>query len=298
MRSLNRIYGIALLAALFACNGEKTENLSQFVDPFIGTDYVGHTHPAAQLPFGMVQVGPDTGTDKWEHCSGYCHADSSIIGFSHTHLSGTGCPDMGDIMLMPFTGEVAFDRGDESDTKTGYRSSFYHQSEEAQPGYYKVMLDDYGIKAELTASSRVGFHKYTYPESDKSAIVIDLGHGIGDEPIETSIHFLNDSVVVGQRRSTGFVPNHNYWFYAVFSKPVKEFLSWTDGKIAGERDVRGKITKMAFRFATKKDEEILVKLALSTVSPEGAAKNLQSEIPGWDFNKVRQDATTEWNEYL
>ncbi len=298
MRSLNRICGIALLASLFGCNGEKVENLSQFVDPFIGTDYVGHTHPAAQLPFGMVQVGPDTGTDKWEHCSGYCHADSSIIGFSHTHLSGTGCPDMGDIMLMPVTGEVAFDRGDESDTKTGYRSSFSHQSEEAQPGYYHVMLDDYGIKAELTASSRVGFHKYTYPESDKSAIVIDLGHGIGDEPVETSIHFINDSVVVGQRRSTGFVPDHNYYFYAVFSKPVKEFLSWTDGKIAGERGIQGKITKMAFRFATKKNEEILVKVALSTVSPEGASKNLQAEIPGWDFNKVRQDATAEWNEYL
>jgi putative alpha-1,2-mannosidase len=170
----NRIYVLALAIALSGCTEQKIEDLSQFVDPFIGTDYVGHTHPAAQLPFGMAQLGPDTGTDKWEHCSGYCDADSSIIGFSHTHLSGTGCPDMGDIMLMPVTGELNFDRGDENDTKTGYRSSFSHESEEAHPGYYKVMLDDYGIKAELTASSRVGFHKYTYPEPDKSAIVIDL----------------------------------------------------------------------------------------------------------------------------
>ncbi|MGV8137239.1 MAG: GH92 family glycosyl hydrolase [Mangrovibacterium sp.] len=298
MRSFNRIYILALAVALSGCTEEKKEDLSQFVDPFIGTDYVGHTHPAAQLPFGMVQVGPDTGTDKWEHCSGYCDADSSIIGFSHTHLSGTGCPDMGDIMLMPVTGEVVFNRGDESNTKSGYRSSFSHESEEASPGYYKVVLDDYGIKAELTASSRVGFHKYTYPASDRSGIVIDLGHGIGDEPMETSIHFLNDSVVVGQRRSTGFAPNHNYWFYAIFSKPVKQFRSWADGKEAGERDIRGKITKMAFQFSTEKDEEILVKVALSTVSPEGAAKNLQAEIPDWDFAKVRQNAINQWNEYL
>ncbi len=298
MRSFNRIYILALAVALSGCTEEKKEDLSQFVDPFIGTDYVGHTHPAAQLPFGMVQVGPDTGTDKWEHCSGYCDADSSIIGFSHTHLSGTGCPDMGDIMLMPVTGEVVFNRGDESNTKSGYRSSFSHESEEASPGYYKVVLDDYGIKAELTASSRAGFHKYTYPASDRSGIVIDLGHGIGDEPMETSIHFLNDSVVVGQRRSTGFAPNHNYWFYAIFSKPVKQFRSWADGKEAGERDIRGKITKMAFQFSTEKDEEILVKVALSTVSPEGAAKNLQAEIPDWDFAKVRQNAINQWNEYL
>lgn len=298
MRILNNICGIVLTLLLLACNGEKKENFSQFVDPFIGTDYVGHTHPAAQLPFGMVQLGPDTGTDKWEHCSGYCHADSSLIGFSHTHMSGTGCPDMGDIMLMPITGEVTFARGDENDTKSGYRSSFSHQHEKAQPGYYHVVLDDYGIKVELTASSRVGFHKYTFPESEKSAILLDLGHGIGDEPMETSIHFLNDSVVMGQRRSTGFVPEHNYFFYALFSKPVKEFLSWSDREIASERNIQGKVTKIAFQFATKENEEILVKVALSTVSSEGAAKNLQTEIPGWDFNKVRQEATEIWDEHL
>lgn len=298
MRILNNICEIVLTLLLLACNGEKKENFSQFVNPFIGTDYVGHTHPAAQLPFGMVQLGPDTGTDKWEHCSGYCHADSSLIGFSHTHMSGTGCPDMGDIMLMPITGEVTFARGDENDAKSGYRSSFSHQNEKAQPGYYHVVLDDYGIKVELTASSRVGFHKYTFPESEKSAILLDLGHGIGDEPMETSIHFLNDSVVMGQRRSTGFVPEHNYFFYALFSKPVKEFLSWSDGEIASERNIQGKVTKMAFQFATKENEEILVKVALSTVSSEGAAKNLQTEIPGWDFNKARQEATEMWDEYL
>ena len=154
---------------------DAVQSPAQYVNPFIGTAYVGHTHPAAQLPFGMVQAGPDTGTDKWEHCSGYYNEDKSIIGFSHTHLSGTGCPDMGDIMLMPVVGDVSFDLGDENDTSTGYRSAFSHASEEAHPGYYKVRLDDYGVTAEMAATMRVGFHRYTYPQWEQSGMILDLG---------------------------------------------------------------------------------------------------------------------------
>jgi predicted alpha-1,2-mannosidase len=277
---------------------QSADELSQYANPFVGVDYVGHTHPAAQVPFGMVQVGPDTGTDKWEHCSGYCNADKSIIGFSHTHLSGTGCPDMGDIMLMPVIGNVSFEQGYEDDTSTGYRSAFSHDSEEAQPGYYKVILDDYGIKAELTATSRVGFHKYTYPQSEQSGMILDLGHGIGDSVRVSEIRFLDESTLVGKRRSNGFVNDHTWYFCAKFSKPVTQFASYTDGKISTDREIKGKTTKFWLKFATKKDEVIQVKVALSTVSEEGALKNLQTEAPGWDFEQIRSAATDVWNKYL
>ncbi|GHT18219.1 alpha-1 2-mannosidase [Bacteroidia bacterium] len=278
--------------SIFLCSGcstgnnEKGQRLTDFVDPFIGTAYVGHTHPAAQLPFGMVQVGPDTGTDKWEHCAGYYNEDKSIIGFSHTHLSGTGCPDMGDILFMPVTGDGSFDRGDENDTQTGYRSLFSHDSEEAHPGYYKVVLDDYGIKAELTASARVGFHRYTYPSSGEAGIVVDLEHGIGDTTIHAEMRLLNDSTLVGLRRSAGFVENHTWYFCAKFSKPIADIRSNAAGRTS------------ILRFDAKANEEILVKVALSTVGTEGAANNLQAEIPGWDFDNIRSKASDIWEKHL
>ncbi|MEN6453251.1 MAG: hypothetical protein ABFD10_03265 [Prolixibacteraceae bacterium] len=222
---------LALGTAFFLPACHKTTgdgNLSRYADPFIGTAYVGHTHPAAQLPFGMVQVGPDTGTDTWEHCSGYYAGDSSIIGFSHTHLSGTGCPDMGDILFMPVTGDVIFDPGEPGNTSTGYRSRFSHQNEEARPGYYKVKLDDYDIQVELTAIERTAVHRYTYPASEHAGIVIDLAHGIGDTTFESGIRLLNDTTIVGKRRSTGLVKDHTYNFYARLSKPVEQVTSFAD----------------------------------------------------------------------
>ncbi|MCY1719650.1 GH92 family glycosyl hydrolase [Prolixibacteraceae bacterium Z1-6] len=282
----------------FSCKKEKKEDLTQFVDPFIGIAYVGHTHPAAQLPFGMVQVGPDTGTDKWEHCAGYFNEDSSIIGFSHTHLSGTGCPDMGDVMFMPVTGDVSFYRGDEDNTATGYRSGFRHETEEARPGYYKVLLDDYQVKVELTATERTAFHKYTFPESENAGIIIDLGHGIGDKPVEASLSLLNDTTVVGKRRSTGFVEDHTYYFYAVLSKPVEQVSSFVDSVISQEATLSGKTTKFLLQFKTGQHEEVRVKVALSTVNIDGAKRNMQKEITCWNFNEVRSKATATWNEYL
>ncbi len=291
------IFSITLF--LQGCHKIATrEDLTQYADPFIGTAYVGHTHPAAQLPFGLVQAGPDTGTDTWEHCAGYFNEDSSIIGFSHTHLSGTGCPDMGDIMFMPVTGDVTFYRGDEDDTSTGYRSRFSHDSEEAHPGCYKVQLDDYNIKVELTATERTGFHRYTFPKSDSAGIIIDLSHGIGDTTVESDIRQLNDTTVVGKRRSTGFVKDHTYYFYARLSKPVEKVISFADSLISEKKDVKGKDTKFFLRFRTEKDEKVMVKVALSTVSVEGAKKNMEKEIKGWIFDKIRSEASAVWNDYL
>lgn len=280
------------------CNTAGDENLSRYVDPFIGTAYVGHTHPAAQLPFGMVQVGPDTGTDLWEHCSGYYSGDSSIIGFSHTHLSGTGCPDMGDILFMPVVGDMNFNAGEPANTLTGYRSRFSHQSEEAHPGYYKVLLDDYHIQVELTATERTAFHRYTYPASEQSGIVIDLGHGIGDTTIESSICLLNDSTIVGKRRSTGFIKDHTYYFYAQLSKHIEHVTSFTDSLVSNKTDVQGKNAKFFLRFRTGKDEQVTVKVALSTVSVEGAARNMEKETRGRDFDRIKTEALSVWNNYL
>ncbi len=296
------IQSLFLVLLFFSCTQESSktqeEDLTQYADPFIGTAYVGHTHPGAQLPFGLVQVGPDTGTDKWEHCAGYFNEDTSIIGFSHTHLSGTGCPDMGDIMFMPVTGNVTFHRGNEDDTSTGYRSRFSHDSEEAHPGYYKVILDDYNIKVELTATERVGFHRYTFPKSNSAGIVIDLSHGIGDTTIESSVRLLNDTTIVGKRRSTGFVKDHTYYFYAQLSKPMEQVVSFSDSLISEKKDVAGKKAKFFLRFKTKENEPVMVKVALSTVSVEGAKRNLEKELKGWDFEKVREEATAVWNNYL
>jgi predicted alpha-1,2-mannosidase len=287
-----------LLPLMAACHEQQPDaGYAGYVDPFIGTAYVGHTHPAAQLPFGMVQAGPDTGTDTWEHCSGYYDRDSSIIGFSHTHLSGTGCPDMGDIMCMPVVGNPGFSSGDKGDTYSGYRSAFSHESEVAQPGYYKVRLDDDGVVAELTATTCVGFHRYAYPESEKPAgIIFDMAHGIGDTATATSLRLLNDSVLIGKRRSTGFVADHTWYFCAKFSTPVVDLLSFADGNTSTNRNLHGKATKMLLHFGHT--DEVMVKVALSTVSEEGAMKNMEAEIPGWDFDGVRGDATEKWNEYL
>lgn len=288
----------AFLPLLFSCSLYEQRDLSQYVDPFIGTAYVGHTHPAAQLPFGMVQVGPDTGTDLWEHCSGYYNEDSTILGFSHTHLSGTGCPDMGDVMFMPVTGEVSWDQGDATHTSTGYRSAFSRDSEEAAPGYYKVFLNDYHIEVELTATERVGFHRYTFPESDQSGILVDLGHGIGDTTLESSLILLNDSTLAGRRRSKGFVADHSFYFYAVLSKPVTHVTAWADRIISTHRRIEGRVSKMRLSFPTRKDEVVTARVALSTVSMEGAKRNLERETNNKDFEQIRKNATAAWNELL
>lgn len=288
--------GLLLSALLVSCGSDKNYTLS--VDPFIGTATVGHTYPAATLPFAMVQVGPDTGISGWEYCSGYHDADSSIMGFSHTHLSGTGCPDMGDIMIMPVVGDTGFDVGPASNTDAGYRSRFKHSTEVAKPGYYAVDLDDYDIKAEMTVSPRVGFHRYTYPASDKSGVIVDLGHGIGDSNIESGIKVIDDRTIAGFRRSTGFVNDHVYYFCAQFSKPFETIDSWCDSLSSDKGDVSGKICKMRLGFKTADSEPVQVKVALSTASEHGAQKNMEQEIPHWDFDKQVKQADQIWNKAL
>ncbi len=271
---------------------------ARYVDPFIGTAYTGHTYPGATTPFGMVQVGPDNGVKGWEFCSGYHDGSKSIMGFSHTHLSGTGASDMGDILLMPVVGEVSFFPGEEENPSSGYRSSFSHESEKASPGYYRVVLDDYHVLAEMTATPRVGFHRYTYPASKEAGIMIDLEHGIGDQTTESYIRVIDPQTIVGMRRSSGFIKDHCYYFCARLSKPIAQVQSYQDGIIGDKEQVSGKVTKLLIRFSTSDKEVVEIKVGLSTASEKGAMNNLDTEVPGWNFDKVLGQTEQAWNNYL
>lgn len=291
---------IFLIGACFFLieNISAQRKVLDYVNPFIGTAFTGHTYPGATTPFGMVQLGPDNGTDGWKFCSGY-HTDSkSIIGFSHTHLSGTGASDMGDILLMPVVGDVPFEAGKEDSPQHGYRSSFSNESEMASPGYYKVKLNDYNIWAELTATPRVGVHRYTYPKNDKAGVIIDLEHGIGDITTASYLRAVDSQTIVGMRRSSGFIWDHSYYFCARFSKPFSQIISLEDGSISNEPYVSGKITKFLVRFSTENQEKVIVKVGLSTASEKGAIRNLSHEVPGWDFDEVKLQTENLWKGYL
>lgn len=291
---------------LFSCsdvkNVKQTEQLSltRYVDPFIGTGFHGHVFLGANVPFGAVQLGPTNITEGWDWCSGYHYSDSTILGFSHTHLSGTGIGDLGDISMMPVTGSVRMARGVAGQPESGYYSLFSHQEEKAVPGYYSVHLKRYNIKAELTATTRVGFHQYTFPASDSAGIIIDLEMGIGwDRPIETLITRVNDTTISGYRFSKGWASDQRIYFTAVFSKPMHEFLLYDSTELtAGTRVEAGKKIKGLAVFQTSKDEKINVKVGISPVSIANASANIGAEIPGWNFDEVVKNADAAWNTEL
>lgn len=287
------------LFGVYSCSEMRSNTLevSYFVNPFIGTDAHGHTYPGALVPYGMVQLSPDTDTEDWDWCSGYHASDNSIMGFSHTHVSGTGVGEMGDILFMPITGEIKFEPGTKDNPDIGYRSRFSKGSEVAKPGYYSVNLDDYGIKAELTASKRVGFHKYSFLENkEEGKIIIDLDHGIQDNTVKSYLKVLDKNKISGYRHSTGFIKNQHIYFYAEFSEPFESFITYVDEERGTNDKVEGKACKVALDFGAI--DEIQVKVGISTASEEGAIKNVQSEIPDWDFNKIANDAQKTWETAL
>jgi predicted alpha-1,2-mannosidase len=277
------------------------QDLTKYVDPFIGTGGHGHTYPGATLPFGMVQVSPDTRTGNWDACGGYHYSDSTILGFSHSHLSGTGCLDYGDILFMPTNGEIQFEPGDENNTSTGYRSKFNHSSELAEPGYYSVMLSDDSIKVELTATMRAAFHKYTFLKSSTANLIIDLTHQLESKEVikELEFHVVGDNKIEGLRRSQGWAVDQIVYFTAEFSKPILEYGIQHDGKIITNlKEVTGNNLKAYLKFELDDKEPLLVKAGFSAVDYDGARKNLAAEIPDWNFNKVRNDAKEVWDKQL
>nr|WP_321243472.1 GH92 family glycosyl hydrolase [uncultured Psychroserpens sp.] len=304
---------------------QSTKDYTQFVNPFIGTSKMGHVFPGATAPFGMVQLSPQTNfevmfkddgnynSETYEYCAGYQHRDSTIIGFAHTNFSGTGHSDLGDLLVMPTVGELVLDPLKTKDNQKGFYSTFSHDSEKASPGYYTVDLESYGIKAELTASERVGFHQYTFPKSDNAHIILDMVYNVyhhDNKNVWTFIRVENDSLITGYRQTKGWARTKTVFFAMQFSKPFKSYghkkynKETYDGfyrRFNQEEnfpEMAGKDLRAYFNFDTKQNEKINVKMALSPVSTNGALKNLEAEIPHWDFNKTKEDTKAKWNKEL
>ncbi|WP_245964634.1 GH92 family glycosyl hydrolase [Rufibacter immobilis] len=299
----------ALLSiAVMACSkinqnkSSSSSSLTQWVDPYIGTSFHGHVFMGANVPFGAVQLGPTNMSHGWDWCSGYHYSDSTIVGFAHTHLSGTGIGDLGDILVMPTVGEVTLVRGSLSIPNSGYYSLFSHEEEQAKPGYYAVKLKRYNIKAELTATERVGLHQYTFPQSDQASILFDLKEGIGwDNPTETYIKQINDTTLAGYRFSNGWANDQRVYFTAVFSKPIEKFESFQVYDTAATSPTpagKGTRIKGIARFKTKSGEKVLLKVGISPVSSENALANIQAEVPHWNFNQIVREADDNWNKEL
>lgn len=277
--------------------------------PMVGTDAHGHAYPGASVPFGMTQLSPDTTFLGWDtfsgyHYSSYDFADNitgqtyytnamEIDGFSHDHLSGTGGGCLGDVLVMPTVGKVYLNVGSPGN---GYASNFSHTQEQATPGYYRVYLETPKVTAELTATARCGFHKYTFPASDQSHIVVDLAHGIGNKPVAVALYVENQNTVSGYRLSNGWGGKRVVYFVMQFSKPFYSFGIQQDGKQIITTNAEGKIIKAFFNYSTTANEAVLVKVGISGTSIEGARKNLAAEIPGWNFNGVRAAAVRQWKK--
>ncbi|WP_029268947.1 GH92 family glycosyl hydrolase [Flavobacterium sp. KJJ] len=302
----------------------EKRNLIQYVDPMIGTAKMGHTYPGATVPFGSVQLSPETDTiayglngkyngEVYKYCAGYQYEDKTIVGFSHTHFSGTGHSDLGDFLIMPTTGKLQLNPGVASKPLSGYRSAFLHATEKAEPAYYSVLLEDHHIKAELTATTRVGMHQYTFPKSDEAHIILDLTSGIYNydkKNVWTFVRVENDTVITGYRQTNGWARTRTVYFAMSFSKPIKSY-----GQAAQEKSVyrgfwgrfdqtknfpemAGQNLKLFFDFNTEEGEKIKIKMALSPVSSAGALENMKKEVPGWDFEKVKKQSQEVWNNEL
>ena len=295
------------------------ERRVDLVDPFVGTKGMGHTFPGATVPFGMVQLSPDTSTADYtldgktydrgvyRYCAGYQHGDPTITGFSHTHFHGTGHSDLGDVLVMPTVGELRLDPGRPEAPGSGYRSRYDPASEKASPGSYSVRLTDPGVTAELTATSRVGVHRYTFPKSAESRLVLDLVRSIYDydgKVLWSRVEVKGPSLVTGFRHTRGWARDRQLYFAMAFSKPFRSWGArnaeelpyrgfWRKWNV-GERfpEMAGRKLTLHFDFDTAADERILVKVALSAVSVEGALANLEAEAPGWDFDAVRARAAS------
>nr|WP_315220740.1 GH92 family glycosyl hydrolase [uncultured Flavobacterium sp.] len=333
MNILNsKFFLFVLLLLILGCVPEinaqkKIDNLKdliQYVDPMIGTAKMGHTYPGATVPFGSVQLSPETDTiayglngkyngDVYKYCAGYQYEDKTIVGFSHTHFSGTGHSDLGDFLIMPTTGKLQLNSGVASKPESGYRSAFSHATEKVAPAYYSVLLEDHNIKAELTATTRVGMHQYTFPKSDEAHIILDLTSGIYNydkKNVWTFVRVENDTLITGYRQTSGWARTRTVYFAMSFSKPIKSY-----GQAAQEKSVyrgfwgrfdqtknfpemAGQNLKLFFDFNTEEGEKIKIKMALSPVSSASALENMKKEVPDWDFEKVKKQSQEVWNKEL
>lgn len=296
---------VACIGLATGCNtkpagsSENVLSLTQFVDPKIGSGGHGHVFVGANVPFGFVQLGPTSVPQEWDWTSGYHVSDSTVIGFPHLHLSGTGIGDLHDITVMPVTGEVVYARGVTDDPQSGLWSYSDRSREQVRPGYYATRLTRYDIDVELTATKRVGFHRYTFPESEASGIVFDLQNGGGwDRATEASVRVIDDRTICGYRYSRGWANDQRVYFHAEFSRPFKAFRLIADGQPVQGASATASVLYGRADFETEPGDTILLKVALSPTSAEAARRNLAAELPDWDFRKTVKAADEAWNREL
>ena len=266
------------------------QSVLDYVNPFIGTGGHGHTFPGATVPFGMMQLSPDTRLTGWDGCSGYHFTDHKVYGFSHTHLSGTGVSDYGDILLMPFTGEVHFNNG--SDGEPGYVSAFNKEKEEASPGYYKTYLEDDDITVELSTTTRAGLHQYTFNQKEENQqLIIDLVHR--DKVLDAHLQVISPTEIVGYRKSDAWAREQNVFFILQFSRPITAHQLSINGQVSELSEATDKHLKAAFQFGPS-EEPLKVRVGISAVDIDGARKNLAAELSHWDLQRVKQEAEQQW----
>ncbi len=274
-------------------------NYTQYVDPYIGTGFHGHVFLGANVPFGSVQLGPTNLTEGWDWCSGYHYSDTTLIGFAHTHLSGTGIGDLGDILLMPTSGEMNLNRGSLKQLDSGYVGFYHHEDEIVKPGYYSVWINRYQVRAELTTTARVGMHRYTFEKGDSANLIIDLERGIGwDGPVESHVTLVDSVTVAGYRYSKGWAVDQKIYFSMKFSEPIKSTLTNDSGALKEVSSLTARRVKAGLTFGDLTETELLVKVGISAVSIENAHKNLEEELPHWDFDQVVSEADEAWNKEL
>ena len=287
------------MTSLVSCTpAEQTAeaDLLQYVDPFIGSGFHGHVFVGASVPFGMVQLGPNNIDKGWDWCSGYHYSDSICIGFSHTHLNGTGCGDMGDVMVMPMT-EINVKRGTQDDISDAYASLYRHETEEAHPDYYSVVLDRYDIKAELTATARVGLHRYTFPQGKQAHILVNLKDGVGSIVTNSYIRQIDKYTIEGYRYTRGWSPMRKVYFVLQADKPIADLSLYDDTvQVAAKTQLKARAVKGVLSFGEQ--QQVMVKVALSPVSCENAMANLKAEMNDFDFEHVRKACAAQWNERL
>jgi predicted alpha-1,2-mannosidase len=310
--------------SIYAQQNQKLKTPYDYVNPFIGTDDMGHTFPGAAVPFGLVQLSPETDTalysygkgynpDVYKYCAGYQYADKTIVGFSHTHMNGTGHSDLGDFLIMPTVGALKLNPGTKDKPNSGYRSNFSHQTEKAKPGFYAVKLDDYNIDVELTATERVGFHRYKFPKSNDAHVILDMTSGIYNydgKVVWSFVRVENKTLITGYRQTNGWARTRYVYFAMEFSKPFKSYglrneeqllykgfwRKFNENENFPER--AGHKVKCYFNFDADEREAILVKVSLSGVSTKNALENLKTEIPGWNFDEIKNQAKEKWNKEL
>lgn len=304
MNKTRHIVSFAIVAAVVAACGsvsdKTTRDYASFVNPMIGTGGHGHTFPGAVTPHGMIQPSPDTRIDGWDACSGYYYADSLINGFSQTHVSGTGCADYGDVLIMPTVGLKEIDNQVDTLQNLPYASGFSHEREIAEPGYYSVMLDRYGILAESTASDRVALYRFTFPEAmdGEAGMIIDMDYSIQrQQNLIMDIHAISDTEIAGYKMTKYWAFDQGIYFYAKFSEPFKiEYVTDTIVNSKGEPYAR---CKALLTFPEiKEGDSLFAKIAVSAVDEDGAKGNVEAEMPGFDFDATRAEARKKWNQWL